>query len=79
VSEDTKKKLSKANKGKKLSEDHKKKISETLKGKYPGKKSCWYGRHIDFYTRRGGWIINMSVKKKINWIFYFRRFYFKLR
>jgi group I intron endonuclease len=51
-SEDTKKKLSRANKGKKLSEDHKKKISETLKGKYSGKKSCWYGRHHSKETKK---------------------------
>ena len=44
-SEETKKKLSEANKGKHISEETKKKMSEAKKGKYIGKDNSFYGKH----------------------------------
>lgn len=44
-SEETKKKLSEAHKGRKLSEEHKQKISESHKGLRKGKSNCLKGRH----------------------------------
>lgn len=47
-SEETKKKISEANKGKTFSEEHKRKISEAKKGKSNGRK----GKHFSEETRR---------------------------
>lgn len=58
VSEETKKKISKIHKGKKLSEEHKKHISEAFKGeKHPnygkrGKLSPNYGKHHSEETKK---------------------------
>lgn len=48
MTEETKRKLSEAHKGRKLSEEHKKKISESNKGE----KSYWYGKKLSEETRK---------------------------
>ena len=50
--EETKQKISEANKGKKRSEETKKKISESLKGKYGGENSPMYGKHHSEETKQ---------------------------
>ena len=45
VSDETRKKLSEANKGKKFSVEHRRKLSEACKGKYVGEKNPMYGVH----------------------------------
>ena len=50
--EETRKKLSKAHKGKILSEEHRRKISETHMGLQSGEKHPFYGKHHTEETRR---------------------------
>lgn len=59
LSDDTKRKISEANKGrasanrgKHLSAEHKKKMSESRKGKYAGKDAPRYGKHLSEETKR---------------------------
>lgn len=51
-SEDHKRKISEAHKGKILSEEHKKKISETRKSKYCSEDAYWYGKNHSEETRK---------------------------
>ena len=51
-SEETRQKMSDANRGKRLSEGQKKKISETLKGKYVAENNPMYGKHLSEETKR---------------------------
>lgn len=51
-SEETRQKISDANKGKRLSEGQKKKISETLKGKYVAENNPMFGKYHTEETKR---------------------------
>ena len=61
--EDAKKKVSIANKGRVLSEEHKKKISKANKGKLCGSKHPNYGKHLSSETKNK---ISNSVKGENN-------------
>ena len=52
ASEETKRKISEAHKGKILSEETKRKISEYMKGKRKGKDNHNYGKHLSEETKR---------------------------
>ena len=51
-SEESKKKIAEAHKGKHISEETKKKMSDAKKGKYIGKDSPFYGKHRSEETKK---------------------------
>jgi group I intron endonuclease len=49
--DETRKKISDANLGRKLTEEHKRKLSEAKKGKYVGDKNPWWGKKMSEETK----------------------------
>ena len=64
LSEETKRKISKSNKGKKKSEEHKLKLSLALKGKGLGNKNPFYGKQHSVETKKK---ISLKNKGKKPW------------